>query len=919
MAGTLHRALLNRYALGTALTLVVAPFACIDRAMAACTPPSGQDNVTVTCASNTTNQDGSAGYGLGTENGVTVNVNSGVTVSGMDTGITLNNNATINNSGTVTGGTDGIVVFKNLTLNNSGSIVGTTDAGVVAQDGGVIINSGSITGATGINAGNSTSVNNTGTITANGGGTAVELNDSGTVNNAGTIISQGVNGKGIAGAGLTVTNSGQIQVDKTGIFDGASLNLVNTSGATIGASGVNGVGVSVIGSAAINNAGQITANDPTGIGLAVDQNLTLTNTGSASLISGGLSGIQTNTATISNQGGTIQVTGANGVAINGSNAAVNLANTGTIQANATGGIAVLGQTVNVTSNTGTISADTIAIKATDTATVNNAGTISTGVNGLGISAPTANVTNTGTITGGSNGRGLSTGIANVTNFGVISGGVAIQSSTANVTNAGQIIGGATGNGILASNANVTNSGMMSGKIAIVATDASTITNSGTIRSTDGATGTAIQISNASDTLNIKNGSSIIGLIDMGHGADVINVDSTTPSSKGVSMLSRATSAVVDALEQQLRNFDGVINIIGGGNAGGQPTVTANGRTASLDPTALAQQDRTLMDFTGGMSSMVQGRLGGAATGAGPMAMSYAMEDARAEMFSKAPAASWNAPVNVWTSAFGATRSQNGTDTTLDSTSSVYGGVIGVDRRIRPDWLIGAFAGGGSGRLNVDLGSQKLSTDYFSAGAYSRFEWDAQFIDMTLQAGGINNRSTRLVQNNITGGGETATASYNGWFVSPEVAYGYHIDLGNGTMVTPTARVRYVAGLFGGYTETGSAQTLTIGSRTLQDFEERGEVEVSKTGFLGDAALKGTLHGGVIALQRVGDSTVNAVLIGQSLSFITPGKSSAVGAVGGVGLDYHVTPNVALFGAVEGMMMSDQSRIGSAKGGVRVAF
>jgi uncharacterized protein with beta-barrel porin domain len=534
-------------------------------------------------------------------------------------------------------------------------------------------------------------------------------------------------------------------------------------------------------------------------------------------------------------------------------------------------------------------------------TVNNSGTIKASI---AIGAQEGTVTNSGAIT--------STNVAGI-QFDVA--GVVTNLATGTIT-------GMT-NGVLqfgpAGTLTVANAGTISGTKAIVAGGAAVITNSGTIQSTDGAAGTAIKLSTPADTLNIKNGSSIIGLIDMGHGADVINVDSTIPSSKGVSMLSRATSAVVGALEQQLRNFDGVINIIGSGNSGGQPTVTANGRTASLDPTALAQQDRTLMDFTGGMSSMVQGRLGGAATGAGPQAMSYAMEDARAEMFSKAPAASWNAPVNVWSSAFGASRSQNGTDTTLDSTASVYGGVIGVDRRIRPDWLIGAFAGGGSGTLNVDLGSQKLSTDYFSAGAYSRFEWDAQFIDMTLQAGGINNRSTRLVQNNIAGGGETATASYNGWFVSPEVAYGYHIDLGNGTMVTPTARVRYVAGLFGGYTETGSAQTLTIGSRTLQDFEERGEVEVSRTGLFGDPALKGTLHGGVIALQRVGDTTVNAVLIGQNLSFLTPGKSSAVGGVGGFGLDYHVTPNVALFGAVEGMMMSDESRIGSAKGGVRVAF
>jgi outer membrane autotransporter protein len=280
----------------------------------------------------------------------------------------------------------------------------------------------------------------------------------------------------------------------------------------------------------------------------------------------------------------------------------------------------------------------------------------------------------------------------------------------------------------------------------------------------------------------------------------------------------------------------------------------------------------------------------------------------------------DAPYNVWTSGFAGTSTQKGDDTMLRSAASAGAAVIGVDRQVRPDLLVGAFAGGGTGRLSVELNSQSVDTDYVTGGVYGRLDWVSHFLDFTLQGGATANKSTRQVLNDsISGGSETATASYDSWYISPEIAYGRRYHFANGYTLTPMGRVRYLAGTFDGYNEAGSAQNLVVGRRTLHDLEERAEVELSKITGVGVGSFRTSVHGGLIALQRLGNPTINTVLIGQDLSFTTPGKASTAGVVAGAGFDLRATDRMSLFGAVEATLMSDQSRTAAAKAGLKVAF
>jgi len=614
----------------------------------------------------------------------------------------------------------------------------------------------------------------------------------------------------------------------------------------------------------------------------------------------GLTGIEAEHAVVNNSG---TILGNNGILAIQTGV---VTNSGTIQ----GARGIQGDFISVT-NSGTIRGLGIGeagIVATSIANVTNSGTIS---GPRAILAVTANINNTGFITGSD--TSIEAHTASVSNSGTISGdriGI-LGRETANISNSGSIIGGHLA--IAGTTVNVSNSGTIAAGLQGISTGATgNVTNSGTII---GESGTAIWFNlggPAADSLTILPGARFGGLVDFGGGADRVTFG------PGSWILNTA-------------NFDAALSTV---TTSGNPYVVTPNQIIVADTSGFAAMNRAIMDITGWIGSVLPDTPVFETAQANGMVSAFAAIEAAAphfdDAFSNFPAALPYAPTPVfkggsvrdaygnsfWAKGFGGHREQGTDNNFIGNVTTGWGGAIGLDGQVTTNTRLGAFVGGSANKTKLNLNAGQVETDTVFGGVYARTFWGTSFLDLALIGGTLDNDSRRNI-----GGGlafETASASYNGWFINPALTLGHSFVFDRGFSITPAVKARYVAAHFDAYTETGSVASLTVADRDVQAFEERAEITLASVQHWNASRLIFRATGGVMAQQRTGDSAVNVILVGQNFIATTPDAGRVFGAYGSAGFDWQIG-RVAWFASGEVTGMNDKTTTFAGKGGMRVVW
>ena len=727
------------------------------------------------------------------------------------------------------------------TSSTASTAISATGSNVVITNSGAINAEGANSNGVDSNAANA-SINNSGTINTDNIGISSDgenasITNSGNMNNSyinilstgdntritnsGTIISTSYLGLGSGGDNASITNSGTIDADDDGIYStGLNANITNSGTINADNYGILSTGLN----ANITNSGTIDAVDD-GI-YSSDLNASITNSGTIDADDDGL------------------YSGA---------ADANITNSGTINAIATG-IKSTGENASIT-NSGTINTIATGITSTgENASITNSGTIGTIAASIGISSIglNANITNSGTINAGYDGIYLNGAGASITNSGAINTdatGITSTGLNANITNSGTIDAVDDGIYIGAANTTITNSGLISGTSHAVEGDS-------------GATGM---------TLNLLEGSRLIGAIDLGGTGD----------NDTVNIYGGSSSANLSFLNTEN------INLFGAGVVVGNKIIT-------VDATAESTRDVALSQFTSSVHSLISQRM--ANTGVSQPVQVAALTLSPSMFFAE------RKPF-AWAQFFGGQLNRDAQGTALAYDSRHMGVNFGYEWD-NDKTRIGAVGGIVNAQTESKIASFETKTDSYYIGGYSHSKLGMLNLTTSLIGGFSESDNERVVIDNMNGA-QVAKSDMSSTFISLGLSLDAAFKATDNIELRPAFSVNYSVAQMDDYQESGTTNSnLSVDKRNLNVLSGRAQLGTAFK--INDAA---ELEFRVGASSRSSRSAnVNASIAGNAFSYSNGGDERVNGGFVGVNLLFARKNNLRLSADVERGGNSDEDYV-----------
>lgn len=236
----------------------------------------------------------------------------------------------------------------------------------------------------------------------------------------------------------------------------------------------------------------------------------------------------------------------------------------------------------------------------------------------------------------------------------------------------------------------------------------------------------------------------------------------------------------------------------------------------------------------------------------------------------------------WVSAFGGYNSQDGSGAVTGG-DQAYGGLVTGGGFASDERMYGAFLGGSYSQLETDFDTQQIDAASFYGGLYAGTRSGPFWIDGALLIGYSDFDSDRIVANNLVPGGlETATADYDGYFISPSITVGRSIG-----ERTEFSIGGHYAGLFlDGYTETGSAANLTVAGRDVHVAAIRAKATYLAHQKQIDSGLVSVeTWAGVDGVFNFGDDVAASVVAGPFDAFEATFTDTAAIGFAGIGVNH----------------------------------